>query len=389
MALLNVRSLLNKTFIINYLILDNLLCLFLTETWLSADAPAVLTEASPPNFNFSYSTRSSQRGGGTALISSSTLSAKPVLFDNFTTFEYTASVFNTPQILCVTVYRPPKRNALFISEFSEFLSILHNSYDMIILAGDFNLHIDNLLDPLSTDFLNILNVMDFTQNIMHLTHNRGHTLDLVITYGLSTSVSSVVDLAVSDHYCVFFEITSFIQLETSVRTVRKRHLTPEVAAGFPEIFKKFPPIPLPAPCDFIVNDFNSRLQSALDLLAPLKIIKINSKRNVPWRNEDIKKLKRSCRAAERQWRKNKTNHQIYIENLKLYNTALRNSRNAYFSRIISENKNNPKILFSTIDNILNHNSNIFQKTPSNTLCEEFADHFRGKVDTIRHNILSS
>ena len=60
MAVLNVRSLLNKSFIINNLILDKHLdSILLTETWLGTDAP-VLTEASPPNFNFLFSTR----GGG-------------------------------------------------------------------------------------------------------------------------------------------------------------------------------------------------------------------------------------------------------------------------------------------------------------------------------------
>ena len=53
MAILNVRSLLNKSFVINDLILDNNIdCLFLTETWLGVDTPVILTEASPPNFDW-------------------------------------------------------------------------------------------------------------------------------------------------------------------------------------------------------------------------------------------------------------------------------------------------------------------------------------------------
>lgn len=45
-------------------------------------------------------------------------------------------------------------------------------------------------------------------------------------------MSSVVDLAVSDHYCVFFNVTGFMKREAMVRTVRKRYLTPEVADHF-------------------------------------------------------------------------------------------------------------------------------------------------------------
>lgn len=104
----------------------------------------------------------------------------------------------------MTIYRPPKQCAAFINKFSEFLSIVHSSYKMIIISGDFNLHIDNQSDYLSKDFINILSSMDFKQHITQPTYNRGHTLDLVITHGLTAGVSSVVDLAVTDHYCVFF-----------------------------------------------------------------------------------------------------------------------------------------------------------------------------------------
>lgn len=53
----------------------------------------------------------------------------------------------------------------------------------------------------------------------------------VVLQSFSKCSPDVLDLAVSDHYSVFFNITSSIQLETIVRTVRKHHLTPEVTAG--------------------------------------------------------------------------------------------------------------------------------------------------------------
>ena len=182
--------------------------------------------------------------------------------------------------------------------------------------------------------------MDFTQHVTQPTHIRGHTLDLVITYGLSTGVSSVVDLAVSDHYCVFFNITGFIQRETSVRTVTKRHLTPEVAAKSIELLEKCPPTVLPAPCDFIMHDFNSRLKSTLNTVAPLTKKTIRNRPIPPWRNKELKELKQNCRVAERRWWKNKitTQHQIYSEKLKIYNKAIRDSRNKYFSNLISNHK---------------------------------------------------
>ena len=93
---------------------------------------------------------------------------------------------------------------------------------------------------------------------MQPTHNRGHNLDLVITHGLSISVSSVADLAVSDHYCVFFNITSFNQDEALVRTVRRCYLTSEVAANFMGILQSTPAEILPG---ISISTFNKNTKN--------------------------------------------------------------------------------------------------------------------------------
>lgn len=83
------------------------------------------------------------------------------------------------------------------------------------------------------------------------------------------------------------------------------------------------------------------------------------------------------------------NFQIYNEHLKTYNKAVKHTRNTYFSKIIKDNKNNPKVLFSTIDHILNPDFNTFHLPPTDAVCEQFASHFMGKINTIRCDILSS
>ena len=119
-------------------------------------------------------------------------------------FQDTRNILAKPHQVVLCHY-----SASLINEFSELLSIIHTSYSRILITGDFNLHVDVTSDPISREFLNLLNCLDFKQHVMQLTHNRGHTLDLVITNGLFIGVFSVADLAVSDHYCVFFNITSF------------------------------------------------------------------------------------------------------------------------------------------------------------------------------------
>ena len=195
MALWNVRSLTPKTFLINdFITSHNLSCLFLTETWLTDNAATALIEASPANFSFSESHRAVKRGGGTASIVQDCFSRINILFDDFTTFEYHAILLKCkPKILAVTVYRP-EHDASFLDEFTEFLSLLHTQHDQIILTGDFNIHVDNPFDPIAKDFLNLLDSMGFTQHVSGPTHKKGHTLDLVITKNLTTSITSIIPL---------------------------------------------------------------------------------------------------------------------------------------------------------------------------------------------------
>lgn len=69
MALLNVRSISNKTFAINEQILSHELdLLFMTATWLSAGELGPLSETCPKDYNFFNTPRSVGHGGGLATI---------------------------------------------------------------------------------------------------------------------------------------------------------------------------------------------------------------------------------------------------------------------------------------------------------------------------------
>lgn len=116
-ALLNVRSLTNKTFIINYLITSHWLgCILLTETWLDETGSKELIEASPSDFSFSHFTRSNKKGGGVVAIFADILSCKIILFGSYSTFEYLALVMKSANpCLVLTVYHPPRLKKGLIS----------------------------------------------------------------------------------------------------------------------------------------------------------------------------------------------------------------------------------------------------------------------------------
>ncbi len=99
-------------------------------------------------------------------------------------------------------------------------------------------------------------------------------------------------------------------------------------------------------------------------------------------------MRQIFRQAERKWVKDKlqVSYDIFRESLSNYQKAVKVARSSYFSRIISHNSNNPKVLFSIIDKVLSPTI-IFFPTTSKGLCESFLKHFIDKVNSIRSDIV--
>lgn len=155
------------------------------STYIPCDTPAILLEASPPRYNFLYSTRKEVKGGGTATIFLASLDFKDWSFKEFN--DYKSFIFGSPPILCIMNYRPPK------------WCMTELSFEVI-----FNVHVDNESDFFATKFVGLLDCMDFLQHVTQPTHNRGQKLVLAITHSLSANISSVVDIGLYDHWHVFF-----------------------------------------------------------------------------------------------------------------------------------------------------------------------------------------
>ena len=76
----------------------------------------------------------------------------------------------------------------------------------ILMARDFNFHIDNIRNPDTIIFNKILESFNLKQNISGPTHKKSHTLDLIITRNEDKLVTGVKihDPVTSDHFSTHY-----------------------------------------------------------------------------------------------------------------------------------------------------------------------------------------
>ncbi len=91
----------------------------------------------------------------------------------------------TTPVLCALVYSNSNSNSL--QEFSDLLSFMAYCTDELLIVGDFNIHICCPSKHLVSDLLCLVDSFNLIQSVLGPTHQRGHTLDLVLSSGFSVS----------------------------------------------------------------------------------------------------------------------------------------------------------------------------------------------------------
>ena len=117
------------------------------------------------------------------------------------------------------IYRPPKssKNKSIKTDFlCEFSSLLEYTTcitlpGFLLIVGDFNFDITNLQSRDSVKLIDLLDSRNLKQHVSHPTHDKGHTLDLVISRIKNELISNITtnEELHSDH--------KFVQILVNVR----------------------------------------------------------------------------------------------------------------------------------------------------------------------------
>lgn len=190
LCLLNSRLVRNKTAVIFDYVCDCKADLVaITETWLGDHDAAVRAELCPDGYKLLDQGRDRRRGGGTALIRDS-LAVKKVDAGAKVSFKFSECTVQSVShdFRVVILYRPQADSAerkipmsTFFSELSDYLETVVLCREQLLIAGDFNIHVDVPEDSDSIKLVDLLESFSFPQHVVGPTHILSHTLDLVLT----------------------------------------------------------------------------------------------------------------------------------------------------------------------------------------------------------------
>lgn len=70
--------------------------------------------------------------------------------------------------------------------------------------GDLKLHVCRPDKPIVSDFNYLIEVFDLNQSVSGLTHVRGHTLHVVLSFGFDVNDLQICSTCISDHMPIVF-----------------------------------------------------------------------------------------------------------------------------------------------------------------------------------------
>ena len=276
------------------------------------------------NYKIAVANRESGlRGGGLALIHKDTLDCNLIDKGQLHTFEYAhwnVLGHKTTLSLMAVYHPPPSANHRhtgneFITEFVNFLvDKLSNFIGDLIIAGNFNIHMNEVENVDARQFLDAMEALGFDQLVDFCTHKSGNILDLMFTcirnkikcrsiksdgfISVHCLIQSQLDLAQNSRRLVHKSTRNFrdVEFESFWNDAGLEAMSKPVEDGVNANLEEF------------LNTCNEKITQSLDKHAPFRKCKKNVRPRRIWFSEELQVQRGIVRNRERLWRKYLHNH---------------------------------------------------------------------------------
>ena len=397
----NPRSLCNKTAGIFELLLDRKIdiCL-LSETWLRKGDTSKISEIKDFGYNIFHQSRPG-RGGGVAVAYKMDLQVSRKNTPSYKSFEHIECVLKSPTsglVRLISIYRSCTAKLSnvtdFLRDFDDYLDSLTHLPGKLIIAGDFNIHIEDPINSDTVKFVSLLNNYNMKQHVRTSTHINGGTLDLILTRDNAIDCVDVSNLiceqtiTTSDHYFISFSC-SFLHERGPQRVLRSGRKIQDINLDLfkqdlllsninnPDSFRD---------CDSATNLYNQELQRILDIHAPLLEFNVTPNQS-KWMNTACQNARRKRRKAERDHKRLQTedSKNVYRKAYKHADAVINTTRNAYYKEKLNANKGNKKETYKIVNQLMDKDLSKDMRPnnkPDATICEEMKTYFNEKVEKI-------
>ncbi|ESN97401.1 hypothetical protein HELRODRAFT_178192 [Helobdella robusta] len=186
MGLLNIRYLGLNVDDVHGLLNDDFDVLMLTETWHKSSDNICLSLAKPRDFSFSEQVRlNDPEHGGLVTYFRNHFKCVKIPLPVIITFEAICFklTLRKTSVIFLVIYRPGSAPPakLFFEELILVLEQITLLCCSIVVAGDFNIHVETSSDIYATALADIFSSFDLVNRINQSTHVLGGTLDLIVT----------------------------------------------------------------------------------------------------------------------------------------------------------------------------------------------------------------
>ena len=402
----NARSLNNKTYEFMQLLDDNDVDVALvTETWLSGESGTTTFSIKEMGYEIEHSHRS-KKGGGVAIIYKPTVSIKPdVNIYKYESFMYKNVILNGKvKINLACIYRLQEiLEPQFLTDLEHFLSIHSCKSDTLILTGDFNIHFEDTDSKYVKELADLTSSFGLSQFVVGPTHILGHTIDLVFANSFEFDLPPIqpIDLDISDHFPIFFNIPNYNhnikstkkQVKyRSIKSIDRTKFSNDLCNSLNTMYEANSIDTLDFSNQYKL--FSDCANALLDTFAPVRTANISSSSKPPWMDEEYCKERAIRRRLERAWKvsRSEDNKIPYLAQCKKCAQLVTSKRTQYFSNIISRCEGDQRSLFKIVATVLDKrgsSGSLPQFENPEILANQFNEFYSTKVLKIRNKIPTS
>ena len=279
--------------------------------------------------------------------------------------EIPSTEFNLERsVIIAVIYRPPNTDLeMFNNEIQDVLNKIHKEKKLCYLSGDFNIDLlKSEKHNLTSAFLSLMYSHSLVPLITRPTRIGKDTASLIDNIftnnlvALQTSFQGVLTTDISDHYPVFHINPSFVRTENESfcvkrmmnETNRKKFIDSVASADWSNIFES-------NDAQESFTKLHTKLLFFYEQAFPKKRVKIRYNNKKPWLTDGLRKsIKMKNKLYVKSKRCPSAQNTSYYKNYRnKLCRLLRKAEKRHYNELIERNKNNLKMTWNIIKEIIN------------------------------------